>query len=95
MDNTRKVTQDSEQDVDKEISVASTLKENTDGGQDDGKNDLADITVGTLLSVIARLRAAVESGGKPYLAVKGMLKVLIGVGFEGLGGNRVSTANRL
>lgn len=46
MDDTRDVTQDGQQDVDEEISTASALQEDTDGRQEDGKNDLADIAGG-------------------------------------------------
>lgn len=49
MDNARQVTQNGEQDVDEEISIASALKEYTDGRQNDGKDDLADIAVLTRL----------------------------------------------
>lgn len=45
MDNARQVTQDGEQDVDEEISIAPALKEYTNGRQNDGKDDLADIAV--------------------------------------------------
>lgn len=46
MDDTRNVTQDGQQDVDEEVTMASALQEDTDGGQEDGKNDLADIAGG-------------------------------------------------
>ena len=44
MDNTRDVTQNGQTNVDQEIRIASSLKENTKRRQDDGNNDLADIT---------------------------------------------------
>ncbi|PWY64576.1 hypothetical protein BO83DRAFT_402315 [Aspergillus eucalypticola CBS 122712] len=43
MNDTRKPTQDCQTDVDQEISTTSSLKEDTQRGQDDRKNDLADI----------------------------------------------------
>lgn len=46
VDDTGNVTQDGEQDVDAEVSTASSLQEDTDGWQDDGKNDLEDIASG-------------------------------------------------
>lgn len=46
MDDTRDVTQDGQQDVDEEISTTSALQEDTEGRQEDGKNDLADIAGG-------------------------------------------------
>jgi hypothetical protein len=42
----RNVTKDGQEDVDKEISIAAALEENTDGRKDDGKQDLADIAGG-------------------------------------------------
>lgn len=53
VDNTGKVTQNSEQDVDEEIRIASTLEKDTDGWQDDSKNNLADIAVRPSVSAIA------------------------------------------
>lgn len=44
MDNSRNVTKDGEQDVDEEISIAASLQEDTERREDDGKNDLADVT---------------------------------------------------
>ena len=46
MDDTRDVTQNGQQDVDEEVTMASALQEDTDGRQEDGKNDLADIAGG-------------------------------------------------
>lgn len=43
VDDTREVTKDGQQDVDEEVSAAATLEEDTDGRENDGKNDLADI----------------------------------------------------
>ena len=44
VDDTRNVTQDCEQDVDAEIGTATPFQQDTDGREEDGKNDLADIT---------------------------------------------------
>ncbi len=44
MDDTRNVTEDGEQDVDEEISVASSLKEDTQRREHDGNNDFADVS---------------------------------------------------
>lgn len=46
MDNTRNVAKNGEKDVDQEVGIAATLQEHTQRGEDDGKNDLANITVG-------------------------------------------------
>lgn len=46
MDNTGDVTQDGQQDVDAEVSTTAALQEDTDGREDDGKNDLEDIGSG-------------------------------------------------
>lgn len=45
VDDAREVTEDGEQNVDEQIGSASALKEDTQRGQHDGKDDLADITV--------------------------------------------------
>ncbi|KAI9742315.1 MAG: hypothetical protein M1818_004215, partial [Claussenomyces sp. TS43310] len=37
------VTQDGQEDVDEEIATTTTLQEDTERWQDDGKDDLADI----------------------------------------------------
>jgi len=44
MDDSGNVTQDRQEDVDEEISTTSALKEDTKRWEDDGENDLADIT---------------------------------------------------
>jgi len=46
MDDTRDVTEDGEQDVDEEISVASSLEEDTQRREDNGNNDFADVRCG-------------------------------------------------
>ena len=45
VDDTWDVTQDRQQDVDEEVGIAASLQEDTDGWQEDGKDDLADIAV--------------------------------------------------
>jgi hypothetical protein len=42
------VTQDGQQDVDEEISIAAALKEDTQRWQEDGEDDLADVAEGML-----------------------------------------------
>ena len=46
VNDTRNVTEDGQQDVDEEISIAATLEEDTQRWEDDGKKDLADIACG-------------------------------------------------
>lgn len=46
MDNTRDVTQDGQQNVDEEVGITTSLEEDTERWEDDGKNDLADIASG-------------------------------------------------
>jgi len=46
VDDTRNVTQDGKQDVDKEISTASTLEEDTERWEDDREDDLEDVGAG-------------------------------------------------
>lgn len=40
------VTQDGEQDVDKEVCIATSLKEDTERWEDDCEDDFADVSVG-------------------------------------------------
>lgn len=44
VDNTGNPTQDGQTDVDQEVSTTSALQEDTQRRQDDGENDLANIT---------------------------------------------------
>jgi len=46
VDDSGNVPQDGQQDVDEEISTASALEEDTNGWENDGENDLADVTCG-------------------------------------------------
>jgi len=46
VDNSRNVTQNCQEDVDKEIGTAASLEEDTKRRKDDGKNDLADVACG-------------------------------------------------
>lgn len=46
MDDTGNVTQNGEEDVDEEVGTTTTLEEDTDGREDDGKDDLADVASG-------------------------------------------------
>jgi hypothetical protein len=43
VNDSRNVTQDSQEDVDEQVCAATSLKEDTQRWEDDGKNDLADI----------------------------------------------------
>lgn len=45
MDDTRNPTQDGQADVDQEVRAASALQEDTQRGQDEGQDDLADVSV--------------------------------------------------
>jgi hypothetical protein len=46
VDDTRDVAQNREDDVEEQVRVAATLEEYTQGGQDNGKDDLAQIACG-------------------------------------------------
>lgn len=48
VDDTWDVTEDSQQNVDEEVSAAATLEEDTEWWEDDSENDLADISEGVL-----------------------------------------------
>lgn len=92
MYDTGDITQDGEQDVDEEISIASALKENTKRREDNGEDDFADISV---VETRWSARAPVAKSGKhrvrkgrkwTYDAVKGMMAVgLMSFGDEGDG----------
>lgn len=71
MDDTRDVTQNGEQDVDEEISIAASLKEHSERGEDDGKNDLANIAVKRRVSFAGAERG--RGRNTTYDAVKGIL----------------------
>lgn len=43
MNDTRNITQDRQQDVDEEVGIAASLEEHSEGREDDGKNDLANV----------------------------------------------------
>lgn len=45
MDDTRDITQDCQQDVDEQVSSTTTLEEDTDGREDDGKDNFANVSV--------------------------------------------------
>lgn len=45
MDDTRDVSEYRQKDVDEEVGIASTFKEDTDGREEDGENDFADVAV--------------------------------------------------
>ena len=51
-----RLTQDGEEDVDEEVSTAATLEEDTQRREDDGKDDLADVAIGTVLLAIRMIR---------------------------------------
>jgi len=46
VDDARDVTKNGQEDVDEEVSAATTLKEDTERWEEDGKNDLADVASG-------------------------------------------------
>ena len=47
-------TEDSEQDVDAQVGTAATLEEDTDGREEDGKNDLANIAIEKKLKLVLK-----------------------------------------
>jgi hypothetical protein len=69
----RNITKNSQQDVDKEISIAAALEEDAQRWEDDGEQDLADVAVEMLAVVLMQYAKAVQT----YLAVKGMVSVLL------------------
>lgn len=47
MYDTRDVTQYCEENVDQKVGIAATLEEDTNGRQENGENDFANVTVAT------------------------------------------------
>ena len=45
VDDTREPAKNGQTDVDQQISTTATLQEDTQRGQDDGKDDLADVAI--------------------------------------------------
>lgn len=50
VNDTRNPTQDGQTDVDEEVGAASALQEDTQRGQDEGQDELADVTEGNILA---------------------------------------------
>ena len=78
VDDTGNPAQDGQTDVDQEISTATALQEDTQRGQDDRKDDLADIAIIRELAVwpeaLDRSPSDQEVGGEnTHEAVKGMV----------------------
>ena len=61
VDDTRNVTQDRQQNVDEEICIATSLEEDTERREDDGKDDLADVA---RIAVSARPMRCAEGDGR-------------------------------
>jgi len=72
VDDTWDITQDREEDVDQEICSASSLEENTNWWEDDGKKDLADVAKAGKSVYVSTCSVCILT----YLAVKGILEVL-------------------
>ena len=51
MDDTRNPTQDGQANVDQEVRAASALQEDTQRGQDEGQDELADVTEANNISI--------------------------------------------
>jgi phosphoribosylaminoimidazole-succinocarboxamide synthase len=61
VDNTRNPTQDGQTDVDEEVSTASSLKEDSKRGEDEGEDKLADVAIPeTLVKELSRLKEAIR-----------------------------------
>ncbi len=68
VDDSRDVTEYCQQDVDEEVCIAASLKEDTKRWEDDGKDNLADVAGRPVLVAVAS-----EACGRTYDAVKGMV----------------------
>ena len=62
---TRNVAQDGEQDVDQEISAAAALEEHSDRGQEDGEDDLDDVSARAI-----SMRALLSQGMMGELTIR-------------------------
>ena len=57
MDDTRDVAQYCQEDVDEEVGIATTLEEDTEGREDDGEDDLANVATFRATSVVILMTA--------------------------------------
>ena len=89
MYDTRDITQDGEQDVDEEVCIATSLKEDTKRWEDDGEDDFANVSVGETkwsagamnqepggwagFLALAQAQAKRTMRNRTYDAVKGMM----------------------
>lgn len=83
VDDSGDVTKDGEEDVDEEVGAAAALEEDTDGGEEDGEDDLADVAgwfvswgFGLKVRVCFNCSSAAElklKRGSSYLAVKAIM----------------------
>ena len=73
---TRNVTENGEQDVDEEISIAASLEEDAHRWQENGEDDLDDVAV-RRDELVSRGKAIARrgEGGSAYLPVKGIVSV--------------------
>lgn len=69
MDDTRNVTQDGQTDVDEHVGTTSALQEDTQRRQDDGEDDLADVTVIESVMMFTRKRPEPEIVGARAVGV--------------------------
>lgn len=77
VNDTGDITQDRKQDVDEEVCIATSLKEDTKRRENDGKDDLADVSTGALSAVRTYCAEGHgRFGATTYDAVKGMLRVV-------------------
>lgn len=91
MDDAGNVTQDGEEDVDAEVGTTAALEEDTNGREEDGKEDLADVAVERRRTLAGKpekprvsLAGQISGRGKAaYLAVKAILcdlELAVGIG---------------
>jgi hypothetical protein len=71
VDDTGQVTKDGQEDVDEEVTSAATLEKDSDGREDDGKNDLADIAGGERHDVCLFCKSSREARSKGCVKVVG------------------------
>jgi hypothetical protein len=77
VDDAGDVTEDREEDVNAEVGAAALLEEYTEGREDHGEDDLADVAVkGARVSRRPAVRRGMSEGGS-YLAVKAIVIVVM------------------
>ena len=74
MDDTGDPSENGQTDVDQQVSATSALQEDTQRGEDDGEDDLADVTVEVSILKLDATRRECPSPSVTYEGVKAILR---------------------